>query len=203
MYVLVCLTNVFISLHKLKQQIVLSKRFEKDNGSVCKLSVDGTHFRIQEPTPFSPMWFSHKDKKPALKYEVALCIQTGHIVWTHGPFPGSYHDVVIFRFGLKAALAPGERCEADKGYRGEFHTIDLPDECCTGNSLQKYSKSIVRARQETVNRRYKQFGCLKQVYRHGLYKHCSIFHAVTVIIQINIECGNELFHVNYKTIDEK
>jgi hypothetical protein len=44
------------------------------------VTVDGTDFRIYEPTPFSPMWYSHKYKGPGLRYEVALSIRGGDIV---------------------------------------------------------------------------------------------------------------------------
>lgn len=38
------------------------------NGDICHVSIDGTDFRIYEPTPFSPRWFSHKFKGPGLQY---------------------------------------------------------------------------------------------------------------------------------------
>jgi hypothetical protein len=51
-------------------------------------------------------------------YEVALCIQTGHIVWVHGPIPcGEMNDLSIFGSNLKRLLAPGEMAEADAIYR--------------------------------------------------------------------------------------
>ena len=53
----------------------------------CKVTVDGTDFRIQEPIPFNPKWYSYKFKGPGLRYEVAICIKTGWIVWVNGPFP--------------------------------------------------------------------------------------------------------------------
>ena len=66
------------------------------------------------------LFYSHKFKGPGLRYEVALSIQTGDIVWINGPFPaGAWPDINIFRHGLKWMLKEaGERCEADKGYRG-------------------------------------------------------------------------------------
>ena len=38
----------------------------------CWISLDGTDFRIQEPTPFDPKWFSHKFKGPGLRYEIGV-----------------------------------------------------------------------------------------------------------------------------------
>ena len=64
-----------------------------DPNQRCKITVDGTDFRIQEPIPFNPKWYSHKFKGPGLRYEVAICIKTGCIVWVIGPFPaGEWPD---------------------------------------------------------------------------------------------------------------
>lgn len=93
-------------------------RYDGDNGSQCLVSVDGTDFAIREPKPFSPKWFSHKLNGPGLRYEVAICIQTGVPVWINGPFPcGSWPDLRIARNALVDALDPGEYYLADGGYR--------------------------------------------------------------------------------------
>jgi hypothetical protein len=47
--------------------------------------VDGTDFKAQEPYPFNRKWMSHKYKGAALKYEVAISIFSGDIVWIYGP----------------------------------------------------------------------------------------------------------------------
>lgn len=66
-------------------KIVWEKRLERDSGNDCLVSVDGTDFRIQQPSVFSKIWYSHKFKGPGLRYEVAVSILTGDIVWLHGP----------------------------------------------------------------------------------------------------------------------
>ena len=105
------------------------------------MSVDGTDFKIQQPQIFDKKWFSHKFKGPGLRYEVALNIQTGDIVWSHGPFPpGAHTDLAIFLQGLahklkpgekvKAdthKLKPGERVEADRGYWLWPRFVDCPN----------------------------------------------------------------------------
>ena len=64
-----------------------------DPGQRCKITVDGTDFRIQEPSPFDPKWYSHKFRGPGLRYEIGVCIKTGWIVWVNGPFPaGAWPD---------------------------------------------------------------------------------------------------------------
>ena len=113
------------------------------------MSVDDTDFKIQQPQIFDKKWFSHKFKGPGLRYEVALNIQTGDIVWSHGPFPpGAYTDLAIFLQGLAHKLEPGERVEANKGYRGWPLFIDCPNTNAGSGSLQRAAKANVRSRHE-------------------------------------------------------
>jgi hypothetical protein len=48
------------------------------NNRFSTVIVDGTDFRINEPTDFSTKWFSHKFKGPGLRYEVAISIKGGY-----------------------------------------------------------------------------------------------------------------------------
>ena len=81
--------------------------------------VDRTDFKINQPQNFGKKWFSHKFREPGLRYKVALNIQIGNIVWSHGLFlTGAYKDLAIFLHVHAHKLKPGERVEADKGYRG-------------------------------------------------------------------------------------
>ena len=92
------------------------------------MSVDGTDFKINQSQNFETKWFSHKFRGPGLRYEVAINIQTGNIIWSHGPFPpGADTDLAIFLQGLALKLEPGERVEADKGYRGLQRFVDCPN----------------------------------------------------------------------------
>ncbi len=187
----------------LSKQIEWDNRLRQDNGSISKVSVDGTDFRINQPTPFWKGWYSHKFKSAGVRYEVAISIQSGDIVWIHGPFPcGKFPDLTIFRMGLKRMLQPtGERAEADGGYRGEPLTIELPDESCFSGPAQKQLKKKVRSRHETVNARFKRFKILNEKFRHEVKKHKAVFNAIAVITQLEIESGlKPLFHVRgYKT----
>lgn len=169
----------------------------KQNGSRCLLSVDGTDFRINEPTPFSSEWCSHKFKCAALRYEVSLVIQTGEIASINGPFAaGKYQDLTIFRSWLKKHLLPGERVEADAVYRDE--RCHCPFDFCF-NEEQYRAKFTVRARHETVNKRFKQFGILNQRFRHPKEKHGEVLMSIAVITQISIRNGYPLFPVQYRT----
>ena len=156
------------------------------------MSVDGTHFRIQEPKPFDPKWFSHKFNGPGLSYEVGIAISTGDIVWFNGPFPASVNDRTIFRSKLKKHLSLGEKVVADRGYEGDSRTI-TPDD--GKDYFHKRSMRKIRARHETVNSRFKNWGCLDQTYRHDVKKHHMIFRAVVTLVQVDISTGNIPFQL--------
>lgn len=163
------------------------------------MSIDTTDVPIEEPKPFSKKWFSHKFKGAGLRYEIAVSLQKGHIVWVHGPFPcGSYPDISIFRQSLKHYLGKNERVEADDGYHG-----DDPIYIKTPRGLSSLSEGAkakelrhrIRSRHETVNKRIKDFSILSQVYRHKLIDHCHVFRAVVVLTQLAIENGEPLFEI--------
>ena len=69
------------------EQISWESRLHAESIGPCFASLDGTDCRVREPSPFGPKWFSHKFKGPGLRYEVAVSIRKGHIVWVNGTFP--------------------------------------------------------------------------------------------------------------------
>jgi hypothetical protein len=165
-----------------------------DNGSICKVTVDGTDFSIYEPTPFDPIWYSHKINGPALRYEVGLYIQTGWIVWINGPYPAGIPDLSIARDWLIHELDPNEKYLADGGYCDGRQYSEMPNGL---NNLDQRIKAVVRARHETVNRRLKQFGILSQRFRHSRFLHNIVFRAVANITQLSIMMDQPLFDIEY------
>jgi hypothetical protein len=181
----------------------------EDNHSICKVTVDGTDFRIQEPMPFSEGWFSHKFHGPAVRYEVCVNIQNGWIVLVNGPFPaGEWPDLRIAREKLCPLIAdsefPDELALADGGYFDDYEFFDTP----TGeNNEEQKMKADARARHKTINRRFKQWGILQQIYRGSLHRHGHIFQAIANITQLMFEHygirnteedgPEELFNVEY------
>ena len=161
------------------------------------VTVDGTDFKIQEPSPFSPMWYSHKFHGLGLRYEVAVSIKGGDIVWVNGPYAcGSWPDISIFREKLMKKLLHGEMVEADRGYRGEPTKIRTPIDAAT--PAEKVMKARARACQETANKRFKQFGILKHVFRHDIRKHKMVFESVAIITQLSIQHGEPLFGCHFE-----
>ena len=129
-----------------------------------------------------------------MRYEIGVCIKTGHLVWFHGPFPcGRFADLTIYNLKLKHCLLPGERVIADQGYKGE-HTVVTKLQA--KNEDHKKSMAICRARHETINRRFKQFQCLQQIWRHARIKHEHAFMAIITMTQIELENGHPAFQVH-------
>jgi len=166
-----------------------------DDGCDCLVSVDCTDCRIEEPHPFSTIWYSHKFNGPGLRYELALSIKSGHIVWINGPYEcGLWADIEIFRNSLISFLDAGERVEADDGYIGEEpKTCKTPGGFSSRTELQNKYRMRLRSRHETVNSRLKNFGVLKERFRHTLKNHSSAFRACAVIVELAIELGEPLF----------
>lgn len=150
------------------------------------VTVDGTDCRIVEPTPFSSDWYSHKFHGPGLRYEVAVSLDGGHIVWTNGPFPcGLYPDQKIFNNDLKNMLLQDEYVIADKGYGGPRVVHDI-------NGNYELAATLL-ARHESANMRLKCFKIVGGVFRHDLALHSYCFRAVSNLVQLTLQSTNPLF----------
>jgi hypothetical protein len=80
-------------------QVKWENRYDGDLHNDCLVSVDGTDFQIPY---FGRKFHSHKYKfGSALRYEIAVCILSGVLVWINGPYePGIWNDISIFRNAL-------------------------------------------------------------------------------------------------------
>jgi hypothetical protein len=171
-----------------------------DNGSVCLVTLDGTDFRIHEPSPFHPKWYSHKFNGPGVRYEVGICIQTGWIVWTNGPFPcGAWPDLRIARDWLHFELDDGEKYLADGGYNDGGNYSETPNGL---NNQDQKMKSDARARHETVNGLFKHWSILERRFRHETILHTKVYHAIVNVTQFLIETNEPLFEVDYYDGDD-
>jgi hypothetical protein len=164
------------------------------------MTIDGTDFRIPQKgiVKKGNAFASHKYAgKSALRYELGVNILAGNLVWIQGPYPaGKYTDIKIFNKVLRNFLEPGERVEADEGYRGHPDKIK-----CPGNYVNpaenRAMQGRVRVRPEMLNGRLKTWGVLSQVFRHHITMHGNVFWACTVMTQLTIENGKPLFEVEY------
>ena len=162
------------------------------------MNVDGTDFRIRHG---GRRLYSFKYKASGLRYEVATCIRSGDLVWISGPWePGMYNDISIFRkSGIMDMLQEGERVEADDGYSGEApRFVRCP--CVAPTAIEEFeqAEAVARRRHETINKRFKQFGALKQVWRHQIINHGKAFRVAAVVTQLSIQNGEPLFSVDYE-----
>lgn len=180
-------------------QILWENRKKDDIGNDCLASVDGVDFEITGYTLRNgkpdPEYFSYKFKRAGLRYEIALCIRTSHIVWISGPFkPGVYNDIMIFRrpLGLKTMLEPGERVEADDSYVGECPVYCKCPSSGTTYKKQKKIRARVRMCHEHANERIKNFGAMKARFRHGVHKHGLALRACAVLTQLSMDSGEPL-----------
>ena len=176
----------------------------EDEGKDFTTSIDCTDCKIfllkgAAKKSVRKVFWSYKFKKSGIRYEVGVCIKTGFIVWVHGPFPcGQYNDITIFRHCLSSCLDVGERVECDDGYWGEApEQCVVPKHAWTREAKWVESSKSVRARHETVNKRLKDFACLRLFFRHSIDFHSLCFRAVAVLTQLSFENGKPPFHVEY------
>jgi hypothetical protein len=61
--------------------------------------------------------------------------------------------------------------------------------------------AFVKRRHETINKKCKQLGILKQVYRGDFTKHGQVFKTVAIVTQLAIKNREPLFQVDYQDPD--
>jgi hypothetical protein len=163
------------------------------------LSVDGTHCLISEPSTtgeFSkdPTYYSHKHNHAGLGYEIGISLFTSQVVWVNGPFPAGENDISVYKNrGLCDMIPEGHWVIADNGYRG------VPTQIQTSNSLDKKSVKLLKrrakAQHEQFNSRLKNFAVLRDCWHNEIEYHGTVFDAVCVICQYQMENGSPLFDV--------
>jgi len=148
--------------------------------------------------PFDKHSSSHKfGKKAAFAYELALSTVEHKLCWMSGPFLGGTNDKLMFKeSGLQNLLVnSNKKAVADSGYDG-LEGVSLPNPHDTWKV--KEFKKRARARHENFNGRIKNFGILSQTFRHKkdrMQKHQTVFEAVCVIVQYQMENGSPLLDV--------
>ena len=161
------------------------------------LSVDGTNYKVPEQ---GLLFFSHKFGESGVRYEITLCLLTGDCVWVYRPFEyGPWSDINIFNHSLKHHLSPFERVEADDGYVGG---APLHIKCLTSFTNPEetlFMQQRIRNRKETINKRLKQWGILKQVYQYDIGEHSYVLRAILVLIQTAINNSKNFFLVDTVT----
>jgi hypothetical protein len=189
----VCPEPVLLHLHATNS---LGELFCGNSKKTCKCTVNATDCRIYESNPFKRKWISHKFRKAELRYEVAVCIKTGDIVWIKGPFPcGRWPDLKKMRQELMKMLGLGKMVEADLGYCGEPQFVRLLSLYVSRSD--GHAKKKARTHHETINKRLKDFSCLSKTFWHEqrLHRHC--FLAAAVARQLSFENGDRPWQIPY------
>ena len=93
---------------------------------------------------------------------------------------------------LANKIQEGKKVLADSGLKGsEKASTRMP-----GNSHKmKHFRSRAQGRQESLFKRFKDFGILRQRFRYGYELHKMVLLAVAVIVQYDMENGHPLFDV--------
>src|SRR5690349_13612686 len=114
-----------LNFDKLTMKIHLKSRFEQRLPTGLfegvLVIVDGTECPIMRPNSIiQNVFYSGKKKRHTIKYEVAVRVSDGLLVWISGPFPGKVHDMAMLHDGnLCSYLVNQERILGDKGYQGQ------------------------------------------------------------------------------------
>jgi hypothetical protein len=156
---------------------------------IFTVTVDGVHFRIQEPPhptyKRDKQYFSHKFGRAGLDYEIAISIFESKGVWVNGPFKAGRHDVKIFKDdGLKDLIPQGKRVVADRGYRGAPEVVSYRNDLDT-EEVKEFKRRAL-SRHEGFNSRLDTFKSLQDLFRHSHEKHAIAFDAVIVICQLEL-----------------
>jgi hypothetical protein len=134
-------------------------------------------------------YYSGKKKRHTIKYEIAVQLVTGRIVWMAGGVPGSTHDLDIARnCGLIEQLLAGEKILADKAYVAEecfIHPFKGAE-----TEEERVFNSAVSSLREIVEHsigRIKLFHFTKQAWRHELSLHLIAFKVVCHALNVELE----------------
>jgi hypothetical protein len=96
---------------------------------------------------------------------------------------------------MKHELRDGEKVEGDSGYVGEPQFICAPG--MAQSNYDVYQKLVVRCKHETASSWLKFFKSLSTEFHLVSEKHNKVFQSVAVIVQMNIEHGEEFYDTDY------
>jgi hypothetical protein len=94
-----------------------------------------------------------------------------------------------FKSKLEGMVPPGKLFIADKKFSCFPNKVavrnrqDPPD-------LKQFKRRAL-ARHEALNSHIKKFGCMKNGWRHDRTKHVVFFEFCVVVVQYNLDCGDD------------
>ena len=151
--------HVILTLFKISFE---NRKIGSTPGQTLFVTLDGTDFPCNETHPMDPSLFSHKINSAGIRYDIALNIVTGDIVyWSGGDGAGVYPDLMIARNRIVHLLDPGEKILADKDYKDDRYFI-YPSDLRGDNVVIKK----MTARHKNINARLKIWGFFCNRFRH-------------------------------------
>ena len=90
-------------------------------------------------------------------------------------------------------IPDGKKLIGDSGLKGEPEKVTVTRHA-DSEGLKDF-KARAKARQETFNKRIKDFQILDCTFRHGVDRHGAAFESVCVIVQYDLEHGHPLFEI--------
>lgn len=113
-------------------------------------------------------------------------------MWVYGAKPaGAWNDLNLARDAFTSFVLNGELTIADKGYMDRIYFI-YP----TYYPRSKRHQKSIMARHESVNERFKQLSVLRNIYRHSIDDHLTIFLSVANLVQIGLKFESPLFRLD-------
>ena len=177
----------------LKQHKIKMPTPEEWDAAKGQLSVDGTHAKTNEPRDNemrrNPKNFSYKNNFAGLNYQIAVNIFKEQIAYCNTGDPGSVHDMTAMRNEFIGLLPEGARVVADSGYTGKsaLEKSIFAVKNSFDTAAVKQFKKRARSRQETVNKRLKEYQCMKSAWTDGVALHSVAFAACIVLVQYAME----------------
>jgi DDE superfamily endonuclease len=163
---------------------------------VFLVTVNGTHCCISEPQQDpNTLHFSHKMKKPAIAYKIAVNTIESKVRWISDPSQAGYSDLHIFckEGGLKEKIPNGKRIIADNGYHSKDAVISAPNPLDTKEAKQ--FKSCTWAQHDTLYGQIKTHNIVDQHFQSAHNKHQHIFEAVAIFVQYDMDNGMTFFDI--------
>ena len=177
--------------------------------------MDGIHYLIDEPRPFTTKYSSHKfGSKSALCYEYVLFTNKAKMAMLNGPYPAATHDRDIFKKKLKGAIEKKQedtghtvRVIADDGYLAKklMHVLS----CCNEMDPKEiaYFKDRALSRHEKFNGLTKVYDILTAKFRHDRGwnpfrrhpRHQACVESICVTIQYELDLGHKSLFDPYPT----
>ena len=152
------------------------------------MTLDGTDFPVNEAHPHDPGLYSHKLNAAGIRYDIAINIVTGDIVyWSGGEKAGEFPDLKLARNGILHLIDEGEMIIADKGYNDHRYFIFTTD--LRGDN---YMIKKITGRHENINARLKVWGFLRNRFRHDFPTHYRMFLAIIEIEKFKLKNSNVL-----------